>query len=112
MLCKTSEETLSHFLLECTTIASNRQPILRDIKHILRDSNIDITDRDTLVHLKIDCSGIVDTKTVCEIIFYFRRSFFPSAVRLWNSLSASTISAPTMDDFKILINAGIPRPLL
>ena len=37
-------------------------------------------------------------------------SFLPSAVRLWNSLPASAISAPILDDFKILISAGIPRP--
>ena len=36
-------------------------------------------------------------------------SFFPSAVRLWNSLPASAISASTMDDFKVLASAGIPR---
>ena len=44
----------------------------------------------------------------CSINAY-KGSFFSSAVRLWNSLPASTISAPTMDDYKILISAGIPR---
>ena len=29
MLCKSSEETLSHFLLDCTTLESIGQPILR-----------------------------------------------------------------------------------
>ena len=45
----------------------------------------------------------------CSINTY-KGSFFPSAVRLWNSLPASAISAPTMDDFEILISAGFPRP--
>ena len=45
----------------------------------------------------------------CSINAY-KGSFFPSAVRLWNSLPASAIPAPTMNDFKILISAGIPRP--
>ena len=45
----------------------------------------------------------------CSINAY-KGSFFPSAVHLWNSLPASAISAPTMDDFKLLISAGIPRP--
>ena len=36
MLCKPSEKTLNHFPLECTTLESIRQPILRDIKHILK----------------------------------------------------------------------------
>ena len=38
----------------------------------------------------------------CSINAY-KGSFFPSAVRL----PASAISVPTMDDFKILISAGI-----
>ena len=45
----------------------------------------------------------------CSINAY-KGSFFLSAVRLWNSLPASAISAPTMDDFKILISVRIPRP--
>ena len=40
---------------------------------------------------------------------FHQRFFFP-AVRLWNSLAVSATSAPTMDDFKILICVGIPRP--
>ena len=39
----------------------------------------------------------------------YNGSFFPSAVCLWNSLPASAIAAPTTDDIKILISAGIPR---
>ena len=45
----------------------------------------------------------------CSINAY-KGAFFPSEVRLWNSLPASAITAPTMADFKILISAGIPRP--
>ena len=44
----------------------------------------------------------------CSINAY-NGSFFPSAVCLWNRLPASAISSPTMDDFKILIIASIPR---
>ena len=45
----------------------------------------------------------------CSINAY-KGSFFLSAVRPWNSLPASAISAPTMNDFKILISAGISKP--
>ena len=44
----------------------------------------------------------------CSINAY-KGSFFPSAVCLWNSLPAISISASTMDNFKILISAGIQR---
>ena len=87
MLCKTSEESLNHFLLECTTIESIRQPILRDMKHILRDSAIDFTDRDTLLQLITDCSAIVDTKTIREIIFHSRRLCYASHIERYQRLS-------------------------
>ena len=37
-------------------------------------------------------------------------SFFPSAIRLWNALSASIVSAQSIDDLKVLICADIPKP--
>ena len=63
LLSKTSVETLSNFLLECATLESIR-PILRDIEHLLRYSDIDLTDGESLLQLLTDCSDIVDTKTV------------------------------------------------
>ena len=58
LLCKTSAETLSHFLIECATLESIRQPILRDIEHIhvLRYSDLDLTDSEILLQLLTDCS--------------------------------------------------------
>ena len=44
LLCKSDDETIAHFLLNCTTLDTIRQPILRDIKHILRDCAVDLTD--------------------------------------------------------------------
>ena len=45
----------------------------------------------------------------CSVNAY-KRSFFPSTVLLWNALPASTISAPSLDDFKVLVCADIPIP--
>ena len=45
----------------------------------------------------------------CSVNAY-QGSFFPSAIRLWNALPASTVSAQSIDDFKDLICADIPRP--
>ena len=45
----------------------------------------------------------------CSVNAY-QGSFFPSAIRLWNALPASTVSAQSIDDFKVLICADIPRP--
>ena len=45
----------------------------------------------------------------CSVNAY-QGSFFPSAIRLWNALPVSTVSVQSMDDFKVLICADIPRP--
>ena len=44
----------------------------------------------------------------CSVNAY-KGSFFPSAIRLWNALPANTVSAQSIDDFKVLICADIPR---
>ena len=87
LLCKTSTETLSHFLIECATLESIRQPILRDIKHILRDSDLDLTDSEILLQLLTDCSATVDTKTVREVIFHARRLCYALHVERYKRLS-------------------------
>ena len=45
----------------------------------------------------------------CAVTAY-KGSFFPSAIRLLNALPASTVSAQSIYDFKVLICADIPRP--
>ena len=45
----------------------------------------------------------------CSVNAY-HGSFFLSAIRLWNALPASTVSAQSIDDFKALICADIPKP--
>ena len=87
LLCKTSAETLSHFLIECVTLESIRQPILRDIKHMLRDSDLDLTDSEILLQLLTDCSAPVDTKTVREVIFHARRLCYALHVERYKRLN-------------------------
>ena len=31
---------------------------------------------------------------------YYKYSFFPSVIKLWNALPSSVVSAPTLEDFK------------
>ena len=40
----------------------------------------------------------------------YKSSYFPSTIRLLNALPASTVSAPSLDDFKVLVCADIQRP--
>ena len=51
LLCKTGAETLSHFLLHCAILESIREPILKDIKYILRYSDIDFNNSEILLQL-------------------------------------------------------------
>ena len=46
----------------------------------------------------------------CSVNAY--QGSFPSAIRLWNALLASTASAQSIDYFKVLICVDIPRPKL
>ena len=73
LLCKTGAETLTHFLLHCAILESIREPILKDIKYILRHSGIDFNNREILLQLLTDCSAILDTETISEVIFHVRR---------------------------------------
>ena len=51
LLCKTGAETLTHFLLHCAILESIREPILKDIKYILRHSDIDFNNSEILLQL-------------------------------------------------------------
>ena len=91
LLCKTIAETLSHFLIEFATLESIRHPILRDIKHILRDNDLDLTDSEILLQLLTDCSAIVDTKTVREVIFHARRLCYALHVERYKTFERLSI---------------------
>ena len=44
----------------------------------------------------------------CSVNAY-KGSFFPTATHLWNNLPASALSPPSLDEFKIIVCADIPR---
>lgn len=87
LLCKNADETMAHFLLNCTTLENTRQPILRDIKHILRDCALDLTDSETLLQLIIDCTAVLDIKFVRQVIFHIRRLCFALHIERYKGLS-------------------------
>ena len=41
-----------------------------DIKRILRNCGLDLNNSETLLRLLIDCSAVIDSKTVYEVIVY------------------------------------------
>ena len=59
LLCKGANETVAHFLLDCTTLEITRQHILKDIKHILRKCGQGLNSSETLLRLLIDCSAVI-----------------------------------------------------
>ena len=87
LLCKTGAETLTRFLLHFATLESIRQPILTDIKYIVRHSDIDFNNSEILLQLLTDCSAILDTETVSEVIFHVRRLCHALHVERYQRLS-------------------------
>ena len=87
LLCKTIAGTSTHFLLHCATLESIREPILKDIIYILRHSDIDFNNSEILLQMLTDCSAILDTKTVSEVIFHVRRLCHALDVERYQRLS-------------------------
>lgn len=56
MVCKMEDETMRHFLLDCSPLDPVRKPILNQIMQLCRSNNIDCNSVDIL-QLLIDCSG-------------------------------------------------------
>ena len=69
LLCKGANETIAHFLLDCTTLEITRQRILKEIKHILRNCGLDLNNSETLLRLLIDCSAVIDSNMFLIDIF-------------------------------------------
>ena len=46
----------------------------------------------------------------CCSVNAYKVSLFPSTIRPWNALPDSILSAPSLDDFKVLVCADIQRP--
>ena len=87
LLCKGANETISHFLLNCTTLEITRQHIFKDIKHILRNCGLDLNNRETLLHLLIDETAVIDSKTASEVIFHIRRLCYALHIERYRRLS-------------------------
>ena len=89
LLCKGANATIANFLLDCTTLEITRQNIIKDFKHIhvLRNCGLDINNSETLLHLLIDCSAVIDSKTVSEVIFHIRRLCYTLHIERYRRLS-------------------------
>ena len=60
MLCKNSKESLQHFLLDCSVLASIRNPIMNSILEACSSLCNPACNIDTLLKLVIDCSALID----------------------------------------------------
>ena len=61
MLRKNGEESLQHFLLDCSVLSSIRNSIMNSILEACSSLCNPARDIDTLLKLVIDCSALIDT---------------------------------------------------
>lgn len=68
MVCNMQDETLQHFMLDCSPLDSVREPILNRLKQLCRSNNIDCNSID-LLQLLVDCSAceVIPNKLYCDI---------------------------------------------
>ena len=90
-------EELQHRREQCKTIMMYR--IVNDL--------IDIPAENYLIHSGTTTRGHGTRFLVpyCSVNAY-KSSFFPSTIRLWNSLPVSAVTAPSLDAFKGCVGAG------
>ena len=90
-------EELQHRREQCKTIMMYR--IVNDL--------IDIPAENYLTHSGTSTRGHGTRFLVpyCSVNAY-KSSFFPSTIRLWNSLPVSAVTAPSLDAFKGCVGAG------
>ena len=80
-LCvETGEETMQHFLLECSELHMIRNPIMNSVLEACSSLCNPASDTDTLLELIIDCSALINTKThnqeLSNVEFQTRRLCF------------------------------------
>ena len=63
MMCRSREETVQHFLLECPVLSATRTPIMNSILEACSSLYNLARDTDALFELIIDCSALIDTNT-------------------------------------------------
>lgn len=80
MLCRNGEETLRHFLLDCSALSVIRNPITDNILDACRDLCNPAYVADNLLQLVVDCSMLIDQSTdkheLMNIEFHCRRLCF------------------------------------
>ncbi len=90
MLCKSSDETLQHFLLECTALTNTRIPILRDITSIYSAVP---NDECSMLQLVVDPSVLASNISkpiptyIKELEYHSRRLCFSLHVERYKKLS-------------------------
>ena len=75
MLCKESEETLTHFILECSVLDSVRKPILEEITLFLEEAGVDFVNSssDTQLQLILDHHKLIKCASSIELEHHCRR---------------------------------------
>ena len=75
MLCKESEETLTHFILECSVLDSVRKPILEEITLLLEEAGVDFVNSssDTQLQLILDHHKLIKCASSIELEHHCRR---------------------------------------
>ena len=86
-MCKGANETIAHFLLDCTTLEIVRRHIFKDIKHILRNFGLNLNNSEMLLRLFIDCCSAVISKTVSQIMFHITRLCYALHIERYRNLS-------------------------
>ena len=80
LVCRKDEETMQHFLLECSELHMIRNSIMNSVLEACSSLCNRASDTDTLLELIIDCSALINTKThnqeLSNVEFQTRRLCF------------------------------------
>ena len=80
IMCRKGEETMQHFLLECSELHMIRNPIMNSVLEARSSLCSPASDSDILLELIIDCSALINTKThnqeLSNVEFQTRRLCF------------------------------------
>ena len=80
LVCRKGEETMQHFLLECSELHMIRNPIMNSVLEACSSLCNPASDTDTLLELIIDCSALINTNThnqeLSNVEFQTRRLCF------------------------------------
>ena len=101
---RTSSVTFMIQNLGWEELQHRREQCKTNMMYRIVDDLIDIPAENYLTH-----SGGHGTRfLVPYFVNAYKSSFFPSTIRLWNSLPVSAVTAPSLDAFKGCVGAGPP----